>query len=206
MRPSASELIATENRLADLWNEGEIPSLLHLAGSIDETYEHWLVDFFNTNINPTDFVLASHRCHFHYQLHGGADLVEKVLAGASMFLHQKSPFFLSSAIIAGTCSIAAGLGLSIKNRGGSERVFCFIGDGASEHGHALEAIGYVATKGLPVTFIVESNDSSCGVSKVKRRGSDWEWTWPDCVVYYSYTPKWPHCGTGVRPDLKWKPK
>lgn len=203
-RPTPSELIATEDELKRLWEAGEIPSLLHLAGSVDGSYEEWLCNYFEKNVKPTDWVLASHRAHYHYQLHGETNLIEKVLAGKSMFCY--GPRFIQSAIVAGTCSIAVGLGLSIKNRGGGEYVHCFIGDGASEHGHALEAIGYVAAKGLPVRFIIESNDSSCGVKIHQRRGSEWEWTWPGCVTKIPYQPKYPHGGSGVRPNLKWKSK
>lgn len=200
-RPTPEELIATESKLEALWNAGEIPSLLHLEGSVDGSYERWLCDFFEQNVKPTDWVCASHRCHYAYQLHGGTDLVEQVLAGRSMFL--SAPRFLCSAIVAGTASIACGLALSIQHRGGSEKVFCFLGDAASEHGHALEAIGFAQAKGLPVKFVITDNDSSCGVSKIARRGSDWEWAWPSCVEVFKYQPKFAHAGNSKRPNLKW---
>lgn len=204
VRPTPEQLIATENELAELWNAGEIPSLLHLADSIDGEYEKWLCRYFEEHVKPTDWCLASHRCHYHYQLHGGTDLVEKVLAGKSMFLH--GPRFLSSAIVAGTCSIAAGLGLAIKNRGGNERVWAFGGDGCEDHGHFAEAVRFVHGRQLLVTFIIEDNDSSCGVTKSQRGSPGGAWTWPECVQRYCYTPRWPHAGTGVRPNLKWRPK
>lgn len=203
VRPTPEQLIATEEEIARLWDEGDLPFLTHLAGSIDGEYEKWLCQYFEGNVRPTDWVLASHRCHYHYQLHGGTDLIEKVLSGKSMFLH--GPRFLSSAIVAGTCSIAAGLGLAIKNRCGSERVWNFVGDGAEDEGNFYEAVRFVHGRQLPVTFIIEDNDSSCGVTKSQRGSSGGAWTWPECVQRYSYTPRWPHCGTGVRPQLKWKP-
>lgn len=200
--PTASELIATENELARLWDEGSIPSLLHLAGSIDGSYEQWLCDFFHENVKPTDWILCSHRAHLHYQLHGGADLIAQVLAGNSMFL--AGPRFIQSAIVAGTASIAVGLALAIQRRGGSERVWNFVGDGAEDHGHLYEAIRLAHGRKLPLQFIIEDNDSSCGVTKAQR-GSPDDWHWPDCVTRIKYTPRWPHAGTGVRPTLKWKP-
>lgn len=204
-RPTPSELIETERTLADLWEDGQIPSLLHLAGSIDGKYEEWICRYFEENVRPTDWILASHRCHYHAQLHGMSreTLIAEVLRGRSMFLAKEK--FLSSAIVAGTCSISAGLGLAIKNRSGSEFVHAFVGDGCADSGHFLESVAFVAAKGLPVRYILEDNNSSCGVTKQQRRGSDWEWNWPGCVIPVSYTPKWPHAGTSKRPQLKWKP-
>lgn len=196
---TASELIATEDQIRELWQAGEINSLLHLDGSVDGIYEEWLCDFFRENIKPTDWVLASHRCHYVYQLHGWTDLVEKVKAGKSMFLY--GPRFLCSAIVAGTASIAAGLALSIQQRGGEERVWCFVGDGAEDHGHFYEAVRLTLGRNLPLTFIITDNNSSCGVTK-DQRGSPSYWKWPSCVIRHSYQPKYPHAGTGVRPTLK----
>lgn len=189
-------LKATEQEIAALWNAGEISAMTHLAGGNEE----WLCDFFQANIKPSDWVLASHRCHFQYLLHGGQDLVENVKLGKSMFLYH--PRFICSAIVAGTASIAAGLAASIKRRGGSERVWCFVGDGASEEGNFYEAVRWVDGSDLPCTFIIEDNDSSCGVTKAERGIKPF--AWPACVVRYEYKMTWPHTGTGVRPKLKGK--
>lgn len=202
-RPTPTELIQTEEKIRALWEAGELPFLTHLDGSIDGYLENRLCDFFHCHVKPTDWVLASHRCHYVYQLHGGQNIIEEVKDGRSMFLSGRR--FISSAIVAGTCSIAVGLGMAIQARRGKEMAFCFIGDAASEHGHALEAIGYVQSKGLPVHFVILDNNSSCGVTKEQRRGSAWEWEWPPCVTKIEYTPRWQHAGSGVRPTLKWKP-
>lgn len=216
------DLIDTEEEIRQLWEAGELPYLTHLAGSVDGKYEEWLCDFFRANIKPTDWVLASHRCHFHWLLHhwksdytslpellvtaldvasSKVELISRTKAGKSMFLY--GPRFLCSAIVAGTASIAAGLALSIQRRGGSERVFCFVGDGASEHGHFLESMAFTHSKKLPLQFIIEDNGSSCGVSKAQRRGSDDEIAWSPCVTKICYTPKFPHAGSSVRPQLKY---
>lgn len=192
-------LIRTEEEIASLWNSGEINSLLHLAGSVDGSYEEWLCDFFHANIKPTDWVLCSHRAHFQYQLHGGTDLIERVMKGKSMFLF--GPRFIQSAIVAGTCSIAAGIALAIQRRGGTERVWNFVGDGAEDEGHFYEAVRITNAMRLPLTFIIEDNDSSCGVHK-SERGSPESWAWPDCVIRHRYVPKFPHSGTGVPMTLK----
>lgn len=200
MRPTPEQLIATENGIRDLWNAGEVNALTHLSGSVDGEYEKWLCRFFERNISPNDWVLCSHRAHYHYQLHGGVGLIERIRAGKSMFCYH--PRFIQSAIVAGCASIAVGLALAIQRRGGDEKVWCFSGDGAADHGHFLETVAFTANKKLPLTFIVEDNDSSCGVTKVERRGGDWEWGWPTCVVHYRYKLKWPHGGTGEKIKIK----
>lgn len=195
-----AELIATEQKIADLWNAGELPYLTHLEGSLDGSFEHFLCNLFAFDVKPTDWVLASHRCHFVYQLHGGTDLIEQVQRGRSMFLY--GPRFLCSAIVAGTASIAVGLALAIQRRGGSERVFCFGGDACAEHGHWMEAVHYSWTKDLPLAWVVTDNDSSCGVTKEQRRGSRRALQWPGHVIRFSYAPKYPHAGSGVPMTLK----
>lgn len=224
---TARDLIDTEEEIRRLWEDGQINSLLHLEGSVDGSYEQWLVDFFHNNVKPGDWVLASHRCHFVWQLaherEGFGDLnptptfgtdtprynyvhrtvhqelIRLVLAGRSMFLY--SPRFLCSAIVAGTASIAAGLALSIQRRGGTERVWSFGGDGCEDEGHFYEAVRLVHGRKLPCQFIITDNNSSCGVTK-EMRGSPDDWIWPDCVTRVRYTARFPHAGSAVRPQLK----
>jgi TPP-dependent pyruvate/acetoin dehydrogenase alpha subunit len=193
------QLIETEDKIRDLWNAGELPYLTHLTGSSDGEYEQWLCDFFRSNIKPTDWVLCSHRAHYHYLLHGHTDLVEKVREGKSMFLYGER--FIQSAIVAGTCGIAVGLALSIQARGGTERVWNFVGDGAEDHGHFYEAVRAAHGKQLPLTFVIEDNNSSCGMTK-PQRGSPEFWSFPRCVIRHRYTPKYPHAGSGTPMTLR----
>lgn len=207
---TAQTLIDQENVIRDLWEAGEISSLLHLMGGNEEQ----LVEIFK-EIDRDDFVLCSHRCHFHYTLHGGTDLVEKVLAGKSMFLYM--PRFLCSAIVGGVCSIAVGIALSYHSRGSKQRVWAFLGDGATDQGAFWEAIRFAEGRDLPITFVVEDNGGQCGVSMEQRWGPeisssmllDIAFRHPK-VRYYRYTPKYPHAGnahpdgTPTRPKLKWQ--
>lgn len=192
---NAEQLVAQEVEIAALWDAGELPYLTHLAGG----NEQFLADFFHSNVRDDDWVLCSHRSHFHYALHGHTDLVEKVKQGKSMFLYGKR--FICSAIVAGVASVAVGLAMAVKSKGSARRVFCFVGDGAADHGHFHEAIRATEAMGLPLTFIIEDNDSSCGVTK-EQRGSPSEWQWPSCVVYHRYKMTWPHAGTGNKMTLK----
>lgn len=193
------QLIDTEEEIRRLWEDGEIPCLTHLEGSVDGYFEKWLCDFFHANVKPDDWVLGSHRCHYIFQLHGGTNLIERIKAGKSMFLY--GPRFICSAIVAGTASIAVGLATAIQRRGGSERVWNFGGDGNAFHGHFMEAVAITHARKLPLTHIITDNNSSCGVTKAVR-GSPGDWVWPDCVVTVKYQPRWPHAGSLTRPQLK----
>lgn len=224
------DMTDTEEEIRALWEAGEINSLLHLEGSTDGSYEQFLCDYFAQNVNPGDWVFASHRCHFTFLLYNWKTisdqcknredysgyhaiflddyakaaakvvLVENVKRGRSMFAYGRR--FICSAIVAGTASIAAGMALSIQRRGGTERVHCFIGDAGSEHGHFLESMFFAHAKKLPLKFIITDNNSSCGVSKETRRGSNDEIQWPSCVTKIEYQARFPHAGSSVRPNLK----
>ena len=197
-----AELIAAEDQLVQLWRDGEVNALSHFCGSKDGQYEEWMCAFFAAHIRPTDYVLGSHRCHYAALLHGIPldEVKEMVRRGRSMFIY--APRFICSAIVAGTAGIAAGLALAAKLQGTGQKVFCFLGDGAEDQGSAYEAIWFVEERGLPCTFIIEDNSSSCGVSREQRRGSDRQRPWPGCVRRVSYESKYPHAGTVERPVLK----
>lgn len=196
-RPSKDELIATENEIAKLWDDGELPFLVHLCGGNEDQ----LLEIFD-HIKPTDWVFVSHRHHYHALLHGmpKETLVANIKDGRSMFNYF--PKFCCSAIVAGTASIAAGVALSIQLRGGSERVHCFVGDAASEHGHFFEAVRFADGRDLPIRFYIENNDSSCGVTQAQRHIKSF--AWQSIVTEYHYSPTHPHAGTGRRPNLKWR--
>ena len=194
------QLTSQEDQIRDLWNDGQLPFLTHLEGSLDGSYEQFVCDYFHERVKPTDWVCASHRCHFAYTLHGGTDLVDQVKRGRSMFLY--GPRFINSAIVAGVAPIAVGLALSMQRKGEDGWVHCFGGDGCSEHGHWMESVVYAWQKDLPITFIITDNDSSCGVSKMERRGSDREIQWPGNVTRFRYQKKYPHAGSGTAMTLK----
>jgi TPP-dependent pyruvate/acetoin dehydrogenase alpha subunit len=202
---TAQQLTDQENEIKALWESGALPWLTHLAGG----NEQWLVDFFRENIKPTDWVLASHRCHFHYTLHGGTDLIEKVKEGRSMFLYSER--FICSAIVAGVCSIACGIALGIQQKGTEERVWVFVGDGATDEGSFWEALRFAKHRDLPLTFIIEDNGGQCGVKWHERWAGKsvdgWPLSWETelighkKVIYYNFEPTYPHAGT-LGPDGK----
>jgi pyruvate dehydrogenase E1 component alpha subunit len=191
-------LIATENRIKAHWEAGDLPYLTHLAGG----NEDFLLEYYGKNVKPGDWVLCSHRTHYHALMYGidPDDLVQRVLNGKSMFIY--SDRFICSAIVAGVCSIACGIALGIAQKGppSSSKVHCFIGDGATDEGSFWEAARFAMGRDLPLTFIIEDNGAQCGVGKTERWGDYWPLL-PlvskenKFLKYYQFNPTYPHAGT-----------
>lgn len=220
MEYTAADLIAFEDEIAAVFNAGEIKAPVHLAGG----NEHNLVDLFK-QINPDDWILCSWRSHYHCLLKGvpREEVKAAILAGRSIALCFPAQRVLSSAIVGGICPIATGLGWSIKQRGGSEKVIVFIGDMTAETGIYHECAKYCEGHHLPVTFVIEDNGKSvctdteevwgavvhkvCQVDPWRHINLNPAWprdwkplTGPDCfwnTKGYKYELTKPHVGTGV---------
>lgn len=190
------ELIRIESRVRYLWLEGQLPFLIHLAGGNEDELIHIF-----SHIGPDDWVFASHRAHYHALLHGmpEEELIKQIMAGRSMSLCW--PKFVQSSIVAGTCSIAAGKAFSVHLRGSAGHVWCFLGDGASDEGSFIEAARWVDAMNLPCTFVMENNNSSCGVTREERHSSMDGLSFK-CVWSYTYTPTYPHAGTVEKMQLR----
>lgn len=193
---TAEQLIAFEQKIVAHFAAGRLPFLIHLSGG----NEGQLIDIFR-EVKPGDWVFSNHRSHYHYLLAGGSPerLESLIIDGRSMFAFDRSINFLTSSVLAGTACIAAGVGLALKQSGSSNRVWCFLGDGAEEQGHFYEAVSFVHWHDLPVNFIVEDNDRSVDTPRGARRPKTApEWPqWPACVRRYCYKPTFPHGGAGL---------
>lgn len=185
------QLIDFEDRIKELWEDAKIPYYVHLSGGNEEQ----LIELFK-EIKPEDYVFSTHRSHYHYLLKGGSpkELEEKILRGESMHPHNKDINFLSSAIVAGNPTTAAGVALALKRKESKNKVWCFVGDGAEDEGNFYEAVRYVDGWNLPCTFIIEDNNRSVETPKAERYGSS-KIDWPSCVRRYNYTPTTLHAGT-----------
>ncbi len=200
MISTKQQLIDFENRMMELFEEGELPFLMHFCGG----NEDHLIEIFK-DFRKGDYVFSTHRSHYHYLLAGGSeeDLEKKIRAGDSMFVFNRNLNFLTSSILAGNAGMAAGVALSLKMKKSPNRVWCFIGDGAEDEGHFYEAVKFVESAKLPCVFIIEDNDRSVETNK-EDRGSSYIMNWPDCVIRYKYKPKYPHAGTGSGKWIKFK--
>mgnify|MGYP001607407591 CR=1 FL=1 len=196
-----------EKGLAELFEAGKINAPLHLSGG----NERQLISIFK-EVKEHDWVFATHRNHYHYLLKGGDEqkLIDEVLGlptgickgqGRSMHIYDKSINFYTSAIVAGTCAIACGVGHAIKQEFGQDQnsgrphVWVFVGDGAEDSGHFVEAVRITTSKLLPVTFIIEDNDLSIDSTK-KMRWHLYEPVNESCIVRYKYERLYPHVGVG----------
>ena len=189
-----------EDKVAKLFKAGKIRVPVHLSGSLDGSYERFLIDLFK-GIRPEDYVFCTWRNHMHYLLKGGSKkkLLDEILgketgicggkAGSMHIIDHKLRFY-SSAIVGGTPAIAVGVAAGIKRKGGSEKVYCFVGDGGMDSGHCFEAIRYAEGHYLPIKFVVENNNRSVCTS-VKDR-----WGYEALKGTIDFTPAYPHAGIG----------
>lgn len=195
------ELISFEDKIYSLFEQGDLPFLIHLCGGNEDQ----LIEIFK-EIKEGDYIFSTHRTHYHYLLAGGSksDLEEKIRIGDSMFVFNRKLNFLSTSILAGLTGAAAGTALALKLQNKQNKVWCFVGDGAEDEGHFYEAVNFVQGWDLPCTFIVEDNDRQVDTSKKERRGKDIIINWPSCVRRYFYTPTYPHASTGSGNIVKFK--
>lgn len=198
---TVAQLIEFENKVKALWESGDLPFLIHLCGG----NEAQLISIFD-QINDGDYIFSTHRAHYHWLLAGGSEdeLLSEIKRGRSMFLYSKRLKFIASAIVAGTCGIAAGVAFGIKRKGGANKVWCFCGDGAEDQGHFYEAVRWVDGMRLPCVFIIEDNDRSVDSPKRLRYGKN-EMLWPECVLRYKYELTYPHAGSGCAHRIQFKP-
>ena len=161
------QLIAFERHIADIFETGVLPFLIHLSGGNEDR----LIEIFK-DVQPGDWVFSSHRNHYHYLLtavrngvpfpEAATKLEAMIRNGKSMFVYDASINFCCSAVLAGTCGIAAGMALRLRDAQEpgprKPRVWSFIGDGGEDEGHFYEAAMFVEGHGLPCTFVIEDND------------------------------------------------
>lgn len=184
-------LIGFEKKIVDHWESGRIKGPVHLSNGNEEQ----LIEI-GKRIHENDWVFSTWRSHYHALVKGLPSewLEEEILAGRSITICNIKEKFYSSAIVGGILSIALGVALGIKRRGGNEKVWCFIGDMTFETGNFYEVHKYARNFDLPLYFIVEDNDISTYTPT--------EMTWnkkrevPDDVIYYKYNSKYPHYGSG----------
>ena len=207
---TAADLIAFEKEVARRYDAGEIHAPVHLSGGS----ESQLIEVFK-DISRDDLILSTWRSHYHALLHGiePDELMRQILAGRSMYVNSIKPWFYSSSIAGGICSIAVGLGMAIKRKGAADdylegqtrKVWVFCGDMASHMGIFHEATKYAFMFDLPVTFVIEDNLKSVLTPTREVWGLDSDSSPPIEIgrifrdrntVYYRYELSWPHSGVG----------
>jgi len=196
-----AELIEFENEIAECFNNAMIKAPVHLY----DGNEQELIDIFDKhNIGSEDWVLGSWRSPYQCLLKGVPleELKEAILNGRSISLCFKKYKVFCSGIVTGSLSIATGIALDIKRKGGSNKVYCFMGDMTSETGVAHECIKYARNHKLPIHFIIEDNGKSvCTDTRAtwNQEKLTYEGVNDEYVTYYRYAlDKYPHAGAGTR--------
>lgn len=193
------QLIDFETRIGDLYLDNKLPFLFHLSGGNEDQ----LLDIFS-KIDSKDYVISNHRSHYHALLHGipPDELEEKIVNGQSMFIYDRERNFFCSAIIGGTPGIAVGIAWALKQKGSTQKVWCFVGDGTEDSGHLFEAIRYARGWDLPCTFVIEANDRSVETPNAERWGTAADLEWEDShVIKYKYDITYPHARLPGKIDL-----
>lgn len=194
-----NELIEFEAALAKEWEAGKIRVPVHFCGGNEDQ----LIEIFK-EVREDDWVISTHRNHYHALLHGVSpdkllDSIRGAGKGGSMVHISNDPPFISTGIVAGGCGLAIGLAWALKEVGKDRKVWCFVGDGATDEGHWYEAVRYAVGWDLPVIFVVEDNNRATCTSNEERWGtSECEDVTYGCkkIRYYRYAPTYPHVGTG----------
>ena len=186
-----ADLIAFEDDIAAEFEAGRIKAPVHLAGGNEQP----LIKIFK-GIRPEDWVLCSWRSHLHCLLKGVPpdELKAAILKGRSIALCFPKYKVLSSAIVGGICPWAVGLAWTIKKRGGSERVYAFVGDMTATTGIFAECECYSTGHDLGVQWMIEDNYTSVMTDTGKVWGELGTTGW-DCHRY-RYKMTRPHVGTG----------
>jgi TPP-dependent pyruvate/acetoin dehydrogenase alpha subunit len=195
---SVESLKQFESAVADAFNGGAIRAPVHLS----DGNESALIEIFR-NVRADDYVFCSWRSHYQALLHGVPEgmVMDEIMAGRSISLCFPDFRFYSSAIVGGILPIAVGAGIGIKRSGGTEHVWCFIGDMTAEMGMAATAIKYSRNHELPVTFVIEDNGLSVCTDTYqawRQANSSFEASRPSNVRYFKYSSSYPHAGAGVR--------
>ena len=184
-------LIDFETKVKETYEAGKIKGPIHLAKNNEEQ----LIEIFQY-IDENDWVFVPWRNHYHALLHGvdPDKLFNSILEGRSMGTNNTKPNFYASSIVGGIIPLALGVALGIKQKGGNNRVWCFVGDMTMETGVFHEAYKYSKNFDLPIQWVVEDNDMSVHTPTDMAWGKKQEV--PDGVIYYKYEMEYPHHGTG----------
>jgi len=195
------ELIEFETEIAACFDDAQIRAPVHLYNGNEEQ----MIEIFQKHsIGPEDWVLASWRSHYQCLLKGVPrdKLKAAILKGRSISLCFREQRVLCSGIVTGVLPIATGIAVDIKRKGGTNKVYCFLGDMTSETGVAHECIKYARNHKLPVHFIVEDNGKSVCTDTKATWATDkltYEGVSDEYVTYYKYdASKYPHAGAGKR--------
>lgn len=160
-----------EERAAEAYALGQIGGFCHLYIGQEAVAVGAILP-----LRHDDYVVCSYRDHGHALTRGiparavMAELFGKATGcsggkGGSMHLFDRERHFMGGhGIVGGQIPLAAGMGFSIKYRGGDQVVLCFFGDAAANIGAFHEVLNMASLWQLPVVFICENNRYGMGTA------------------------------------------
>jgi pyruvate dehydrogenase E1 component alpha subunit len=191
------QLVDFETDIANCFNNAMIKAPVHLYDGNEEQ----MINIFK-NVEPEDWIFCSWRSHYQCLLKGvpQEQLKQDILDGKSITLCYPEYNVYSSAIVTGNIPIATGTALDIKRKGGTNHVWCFVGDMTSETGTFFENWKYAVNHNLPITFVIENNGKSVCTETHKVWNTDELYFAKETrkIIYYEYQTKYPHAGAGAR--------
>jgi pyruvate dehydrogenase E1 component alpha subunit len=155
---------AFEERVRDLFAAGRLPGFVHLSIGQEAVAAGAC-----GALRSDDYVLSTHRGHGHLVAKGAdtAKMMAELYAkrtgsckgkGGSMHIADASVGVLgANGVVAGGLTVAAGVGVSIRQRRSGQVCLCFFGDGAANRGPVHEALNLAVIWKLPVLFLCENN-------------------------------------------------
>jgi len=191
------QLVDFETDIANCFNNAMIKAPVHLYDGNEEQ----MINIFK-NVEPEDWIFCSWRSHYQCLLKGvpQEQLKQDILDGKSITLCYPEYNIYSSAIVTGNIPIATGVALDIKRKGGTNHVWCFVGDMTSETGTFFENWKYAVNHDLPITYVIENNGKSVCTETHKVWNTDELYFAKETkkIIYYEYQTKYPHAGAGQR--------
>ena len=185
------DLVNFEEEVVKEYEKGLTYGPIHLSGGNEQN----LLKIFK-KINPEDYVFSNHRSHYHAYLKMGKDIpMKQIIEGHSSHINSRKHNFFTSSIVGGCIPIALGTALAIKLRYKKNKVYCFIGDHASEMGVFWECVKYAENFDLPITYIVEDNKIGSNIKTLDVWKKRTKLKSPK-VIYYDYNFTKPHYGCG----------
>lgn len=196
-------LISFEEDIVKIFENKEIKAPIHL----DNGNEDELIKVFQ-DIKPEDHIYCTWRSHYKVLLKGvpPEQVKEDIKKGKSISLCYPEYNIFSSAIVGGSIPIAVGAAAALKLSEKSGKVYCFVGDMASECGIFNECFKYSVSNQLPIKFIIEDNNKSVctntrktwNVERLTTEALQQFVNIKNYLYYYQYESKWPHSGGNSR--------
>lgn len=196
---TTESIIAFENEIAALFQDGKIRAPIHLRTGCEKQ----LIEIFQ-DVNEEDWIFNYWASHIHCLLKGvpANSLKQAILEGKSISLSFPEKNIYCSGIVGSLAGVAVGVAWGLKKQNKKGTVYLFTGDMGAECGIFHEAVKYAVNFDLPIKFVVEDNSVSVMTDTHETWGSEQPWfigtKFEEKIVYFKYKNSWPHSGLGKR--------